>query len=102
MAGETSLTLDRESAKRQDSGMSGMDPTIPEAAAPKTKSFASTIATGKRMNSNEKHDTTKTSKTPNVLGVNRNKGNAQRRDHSMLRRVKNMALAPLEFGKGKS
>lgn len=108
--GETAtLTADdeRASVKRKDSGMSGMDPKTPEAATPKTRDFA-TIKTNNNHNvRNEKHDTRMVDKgsksvkavkfTAGVLGENKDKENV-----NMLRRMKNMALAPLHIGAGKA
>ncbi|KAK4498310.1 hypothetical protein PRZ48_010968 [Zasmidium cellare] len=100
---------DRTSFKRKDSGMSGMDPSkSPETATPKTRDFATTNTnTTNRNVRNEKHDTNNTKAavdkssskmTPapaSVLGESKHKENL-----NMLRRMKNMALAPLHIGGG--
>lgn len=89
---------DRASVKRKDSGMSGIDPKTPEAATPKTRDFA-TINPNRNAR-NEKHDTNRamdkgsSKKAPaSVLTPNKHKENS-----NMLRRMKNMALAPLHIG----
>lgn len=111
--GETEVQTERDSVKRKDSGMSGMEaPKTPETATPKARDFAPTTVerntTKNRNVRNEKHDTkndtpavdksSKTPKTPaSVLGENKHKENL-----NMLRRMKNMALAPLHIGVGKA
>lgn len=93
---------DRASVKRKDSGMSGMKPRTPEAATPKTRDFA-TINTNRNAR-NEKHDTNKavdngsSKKAPaSILTPNKHKENS-----NMLRRMKNMALAPLHIAGAKA
>ena len=101
--------------KRKDSGMSGMtaNQQMPETAAPKTRDFAklTPINTNDSRNNARydyyKYDTkgasTRTgmahSQSPprSVLEETRHKENV-----SMLRRMKNMALAPLQIGGGKA
>lgn len=84
--------------------MSGMDtapqPTNPEAAAPKMRDFATTKNfKGEATRGDEKHDTPtmkipKADKATSVLRVNRGKEN------TMLRRMRDMAMAPLRIGGG--
>lgn len=81
--------------------MSGMDEgATSEAAAPKTRDFANNNHDDRN---DKKHDTTDhmgANKASTVLRRNREKENLANHNH-MLRRMKNMALAPLQFGGGK-
>ena len=88
--------------------MSGIEvsPPSPEAVAPKIKDFAKSPSNtkefaGSRSNAarNEKHDTTNARQTSaSVLRVHKAKENS----NTMLKRMKDMALAPLQFGGGKT
>lgn len=109
---QTTIAADdeRASVQRKDSGMSMDSAKLPETATPKAKDFATTIdrSTTKNRNvRNEKHDTKKVldkgSKAANkapasVLSENKHKENS----NMLLRRMKNMALAPLHIGGGKA